>query len=85
MSLRLNDFTRGDLRDEDKSWPGQHESMCNPISQADFLNRVGCELNIILGLCVGDGSLFLRYSKGLATTLAAKDRVLAHNRWERCI
>ncbi len=67
------------LRDADKIRPGQHESMCNPISQAEFLNRAGCELNVVLGLCVGHDSLFFRYSQGLATTLVAKDRVLAHN------
>ena len=33
----------------------------------------------VLGLCVGHDSLFFRHSKGLATTLVAKDRVLAHN------
>jgi uncharacterized metal-binding protein len=53
--------------------------MCNPIAQAELLNRAGSELNIVLGLCVGHDSLFFRYSKGLATTLVAKDRVLAHN------
>lgn len=67
------------LRDEEKVRPGGHESMCNPISQAELLNRAGCELNIVLGLCVGHDSLFFRYSQGLATTLVAKDRVLAHN------
>jgi len=29
---------------------------------------------------VGHDSLFFRHSRGLATTLVAKDRVLAHNR-----
>jgi uncharacterized metal-binding protein len=53
--------------------------MCNPIAQAELLNRAGCELNIVLGLCVGHDSLFFRHSKGLATTLVAKDRVLGHN------
>lgn len=67
------------LRDEEKIRPGGHESMCNPISQAELLNRAGCQLNIVLGLCVGHDSLFFRYSEGLATTLVAKDRVLAHN------
>jgi uncharacterized metal-binding protein len=67
------------LRDEEKIRPGQHESMCNPVSQAELLNRAGCELNIVLGLCVGHDSLFFRFSEGLATTLVAKDRVLAHN------
>jgi uncharacterized metal-binding protein len=67
------------LEDAEKIRPGAHESMCNPISQAELLNRAGCELNIVLGLCVGHDSLFFRHSKGLATTLVAKDRVLAHN------
>jgi uncharacterized metal-binding protein len=67
------------LRDDQKIRPGGHESMCNPIAQAELLNRAGCELNIVLGLCVGHDSLFFRHSKGLATTLVAKDRVLGHN------
>ena len=67
------------IRDDQKIRPGGHESMCNPISQAELLNRAGCELNIVLGLCVGHDSLFFRHSKGLATTLVAKDRVLGHN------
>jgi uncharacterized metal-binding protein len=67
------------LRDAEKIRPGTHESMCNPISQAELLNRASCELNIVLGLCVGHDSLFFRHSQGLATTLVAKDRVLAHN------
>ncbi|HAD87743.1 MAG TPA: metal-binding protein [Rhodospirillaceae bacterium] len=67
------------LRDDEKIRPGQHESMCNPVSQAQVLNAAGCEFNIVLGLCVGHDSLFFKYSDGLATTLVAKDRVLAHN------
>ena len=67
------------LRDDQKIRPGAHESMCNPIAQAELLNRAGCELNVVLGLCVGHDSLFFRHSKGLATTLVAKDRVLGHN------
>jgi uncharacterized metal-binding protein len=67
------------VTDAQKIRPGTHESMCNPLSQAELLNRAGCELNIVLGLCVGHDSLFFRHSRGLATTLVAKDRVLAHN------
>lgn len=67
------------LRDGEKIRPGTYEPMCNPISQAQLLNDAGCELNVVLGLCVGHDSLFFRHSKGLATTLVAKDRVLAHN------
>jgi uncharacterized metal-binding protein len=68
-----------DLEDIEKIRPGGHESMCNPVSQAELLNRAGCELNIVLGLCVGHDSLFFKHSDGLVTTLVAKDRVLAHN------
>jgi uncharacterized metal-binding protein len=53
--------------------------MCNPVSQAELLNRAGCELNVVLGLCVGHDSLFTKRCDGLVTTLVAKDRVLAHN------
>jgi uncharacterized metal-binding protein len=36
-------------------------------------------LNILLGLCVGDDTLFIKHSKAPVTVLAVKDRVLAHN------
>jgi uncharacterized metal-binding protein len=67
------------LKDEEKIRPGTFEAICNPLSQAELLNRAGCELNVIVGLCVGHDSLFIRHSQGLVTTLIAKDRVLAHN------
>jgi uncharacterized metal-binding protein len=67
------------LKDSEKIRPGGHESMCNPVSQAELLNEAGCEFNVVLGLCVGHDSLFFQHSKGLVTTLVAKDRVLAHN------
>ena len=55
------------------------EAMCNPIGQALFLNEAKTDLNIILGLCVGHDSLFIKYSDAPITILAAKDRVLGHN------
>ena len=67
------------LDDAEKIRPGQFEAICNPISQAELLNRAGCELNVVLGLCVGHDSLFIRASEGLVTSLITKDRVLAHN------
>ena len=67
------------VKDQEKIRPGTYEAMCNPISQAQLLNRAGCELNVIMGLCVGHDSLFIRHSEGLVTTLVTKDRVLAHN------
>lgn len=54
-------------------------NMCNPILQALLLNEEKTEFNIIVGLCVGHDSLFMKYSDALTTTLIAKDRVLGHN------
>ena len=67
------------LADNEKIRPGGHESLCNSVGQAELLNRAGCQLNVVLGLCVGHDSQFFKFSDGLATTLIAKDRVLAHN------
>jgi uncharacterized metal-binding protein len=67
------------LRDEEKIRPGAYESACNPIGQAEVMNAEETGLNIIVGLCVGHDSLFIRHSKALVTCLVTKDRVLAHN------
>jgi len=52
---------------------------CNPIMQAEVLNREGTELNIMLGLCVGHDILFLKHSKADVTPLVVKDRATGHN------
>ena len=67
------------LPEEDKIVPGFRQPMCNPIGQASVLDDNGCELNILLGLCVGDDTLFIKHSQAPVTILAVKDRVLAHN------
>jgi len=67
------------IKDHEKIRPGCFEPICNPIGQAKALNDAQTELNIMLGLCVGHDSLFLKYSKAPVTVFAAKDRVLAHN------
>jgi len=67
------------LAEEQKINPGSFKSMCSPITQAKVLNSVHTEFNILMGLCVGHDSLFMRYSKALCTVLVAKDRVTGHN------
>ncbi len=67
------------IKDGEKLEPGTHEAMCNPIGQAELLNRSGTDFNIMLGLCVGHDSLFMRASEAPATVFVAKDRVLGHN------
>jgi uncharacterized metal-binding protein len=55
------------------------EAMCNPLMQAELCNREKCDINIIMGLCVGHDMLFSMHSKAPVTTLVVKDRVLCHN------
>ncbi len=55
------------------------DTMCNPVGQAHILNNEKTDLNIILGLCIGHDTLFTKYSEAPVTTIAVKDRVLAHN------
>ncbi len=58
---------------------GKFEAMCNPVLQAQLLAEKGTELNVIVGLCVGHDSIFIRHSKAPVTYFIVKDRVLAHN------
>lgn len=67
------------LTEEDKVRPGTFEPACNPIAQAEICNRIGTDMNIIVGLCVGHDMLFTRHSKAPVTTLVCKDRVTGHN------
>jgi uncharacterized metal-binding protein len=56
-----------------------HESMCNPIMQAKLLEAQRTEFNIVIGLCVGHDTLFIRHSAAPTTVMIVKDRVLGHN------
>jgi uncharacterized metal-binding protein len=67
------------VKEKEKVRIGQFEPMCNPITQAKLLNKAKTDFNIMLGLCVGHDSLFLKYIRGLTTVFAVKDRVLGHN------
>lgn len=67
------------VRDEEKIRIGEFESMCSPIAQAMILNEEKTDFNILVGLCVGHDSLFLKYAMAFSTVLVAKDRVLGHN------
>ena len=67
------------IKDAQKIYPGRYESMCNPIAQAEILNREKCDFNIMVGLCVGHDSLFLKHVKAPTTVFAVKDRLLGHN------
>lgn len=67
----------GEINPEEMGMEGN--IFCNPIMQAEVLNREKTELNLMVGLCVGHDILFLRYSRGETTPLIVKDRALGHN------
>jgi len=73
------DKTEIGILEEEKIRPGNHESMCNPILQARVLNYQKTDLNVVIGLCVGHDSLFIKYSEAPVTTLVTKDRMTGHN------
>ncbi|MGI5839183.1 MAG: DUF1847 domain-containing protein [bacterium] len=67
------------VADGEKIRIGSFEPTCNPVGQAETLNRAGTEFNIALGLCVGHDSLFFKHSQAPVTVFAVKDRVTGHN------
>ena len=53
--------------------------VCNPLMQAEVLNKEKTELNVMVGLCLGHDILFIRNSRADVTPLIVKDRVTGHN------
>ncbi len=52
---------------------------CNPWGQAQVLNRIGTDFNILVGLCMGSDCVFMQASHAPSTALFVKDRSLANN------
>ncbi len=65
--------------DEHIRGPESWESMCSPIVQAEVLNTEAVDLAVMLGLCIGHDTLFIKYCRVPMTVLAVKDRVTGHN------
>jgi uncharacterized metal-binding protein len=55
------------------------EVICNPLGQAEILNSVGTQMNLLVGLCLGHDMLFTKHSAAPVSTIIVKDRVLANN------
>ena len=67
------------LSAEDKIYPEARQPQCNPVGQALLMNEHKTDLNVLVGLCVGDDALFIKHSDAPITILAVKDRVNNHN------
>ncbi|MDH4218705.1 MAG: DUF1847 domain-containing protein [Candidatus Aminicenantes bacterium] len=59
--------------------PKKFESACNPLLQAELLNKAETAFNVLVGLCVGHDMLFTKHSQAPVTTLIVKDRFTGHN------
>ena len=62
------DKTEIGIPDELKVKKGSYEAICNPILQTPLLNEQKTDLNVIVGLCVGHDSLFIKHSDAPVTT-----------------
>jgi len=67
------------ILDSEKVRPGRKEMICNPLAQAELLNREGIQFGLVLGQCVGHDAATFSRLEAPAICLVAKDRVLAHN------
>ncbi len=67
------------LPEEDKVYREGRQPQCNPVGQALLMNKWKTDLNVLVGLCVGDDAIFIKHSAAPVTVLAVKDRVNAHN------
>jgi uncharacterized metal-binding protein len=67
------------IRDGQKVRPGRPEMICNPLAQAELVEREGVDLVLLMGQCVGHDSATASHLRTPVVFVAAKDRVLAHN------
>jgi len=79
VACKAGTFSKKELGHGDFQINKDWEGVCNPIGQALYLEKAGCELAVILGLCVGHDTLFIKNTKLPVTYLVVKDRVLGHN------
>ena len=57
----------------------EQEICCNPAGQAQVLDAAGVDFVIMLGLCVGHDTIFIKHLKAPMTVIGVKDRLLIHN------
>jgi uncharacterized metal-binding protein len=58
---------------------GRKGNFCNPIAQAELMNKEDTQFNFILGLCIGHDTLFIMHSKAPVTYVVVKDQVMGNN------
>lgn len=64
------------VADEEKLYgPGSEESMCSGLIMAELLNSEKTDMNILMGLCVGQDTLFFKYAEAFSVPFVIMDRV----------
>lgn len=54
------------------------DAACNPLGQAELLNREKVEFNLVMGLCGGHDSLFIKNAEAMSTMITVKDPATGH-------
>lgn len=79
VSCKAGTFSKKELGHEAYQINKEWEGTCNPMGQAKYLENAGCEIAVVMGLCVGHDTLFIKSCNLPVTYLVVKDRVLGHN------
>jgi len=69
----------GGKRLSESIYIGNKKIACNPLGQAEILNKIGVDFNVIIGLCIGADCVFSKSSNAPVSTLFVKDKSLANN------
>jgi uncharacterized metal-binding protein/rhodanese-related sulfurtransferase len=74
FSCTVDGLSESDIDPEKK----ENSVSCNPIGQADAINRSGAQFTVLVGLCLGHDILLQKNLKTDFTVFAVKDRVTGH-------
>ena len=55
--------------------PGSEETICSGLIMAELLNRENTDMNILMGLGVGQDTLFYKYAEAFTVPFVVVDRV----------
>lgn len=56
----------------------EFDAACNPLGQAELMNRENVDFNLVMGLCAGHDSLFMKYAKAMSSVIVVKDPATGH-------
>ena len=57
----------------------EFDPACNPLGQARLMNEQKVEFNLVMGLCCGHDSMFMKAADAMSTVVAVKDPATGHN------